>query len=47
METKNNPQISRTQFYAMLKQVSLAKLKPLSQAQVNGINHILDEWDSK
>lgn len=45
METQKL-KLNRTQFYAMLKQVNLPKLKPLSQAQVDGINHILDEWDS-
>jgi len=38
--------LNRTHFYKQLKMVKLAKLKPLSQAQVDGINYILDEWDA-
>jgi len=44
MDTKNK--LNRAKFYTTLRQVPLAKLKPLTQAQVDGINHILDEWDA-
>lgn len=39
--------INRKHFYDTLKNTSLAKLKPLRQSQVNGIEVIFNEWDSR
>ena len=39
--------INRKLFYDSIKTTSLSKLKPLRQSQINGIEVIFNEWDSR